>query len=485
LNAGEQAAARTAARLVAGAVRAAANGDDPLHGAAVELLQGLVGDALPPPDAHVSETGAPLVTGTVFDDEGNLMPGWVDAQAPASQQFEQLSAALARQGLNVQQASSLALQGLAASGADLRTARGYFVPDEAHEVALAAVRQERAESALAEQDPGPEAGEHEVDLPAGERIVIVGQRISFADALAERVGGAAGALYERGKALGAEALQAAAEGLSVLDIPALQVFQGDVRGYLNRRAEAGGLSEAEMVLFGALYAANEALMPTSALDFAGAAGKGIGAAAAAIRAGGRAEDIVQVVRAESRALAQATEARVAEVADSARREGLELITERGGVRGDWNPALNQSLKPNAVYLLDSGHVYKTDAAGRVVQAEATLEAGKVDRNAWQQLLAGREGGQGYDGGHLIATLFGGAGEKINLVPQLSTVNRGEFREMERQWALALDAKQVVRVEVRPVYSDHSRLPSLIDVQYSIDGKPYRQTFGNITENSGP
>jgi hypothetical protein len=110
LSPGEQAAARTLARLAAGAVRAAANGDDPLHGAAVELLQGLVGDVMPAPpvgaDAPVPQPG--VVTGTVFDDDGNLMPGWVDSRLPAQQQAEQLVQALVQQGMDLQSAVDLA-----------------------------------------------------------------------------------------------------------------------------------------------------------------------------------------------------------------------------------------------------------------------------------------------------------------------------------------------------------------------------------------
>ncbi|HCE3288667.1 TPA: DNA/RNA non-specific endonuclease, partial [Vibrio parahaemolyticus] len=42
-------------------------------------------------------------------------------------------------------------------------------------------------------------------------------------------------------------------------------------------------------------------------------------------------------------------------------------------------------------------------------------------------------------GHLIATLFQGPAEKVNLVPQLKEQNRhGEWRQMEKRWSQALD-----------------------------------------------
>ncbi len=481
MTAAEAIAARGMARVFSSAVRTLGSPGDPQYAFASDLVGSVVNAGL---DA-TRPAPAPTFTGTVFDDDGNLMPGVVDRNAPATQQYLQLQAALAAQGLPPDLAQSLALNGLVTAGADARTVRGYFVPDETHDAALTAALAERASLGLPE--PGPDEAEIEpaptpqdgdgqtVQLSP---VTITGRRITLADDLAERIGGTLGELYQQGKDLAAQGLDLAAQGLSVLDIPALQEFQQRTRDYLNAKAEAGGLSEAETILFGTLYAANEALMPINALDFAGGAGKGITAAAAVIRSGGKADELAQVVRVESRAVSAATEARVAEVSHRAQAEGLELISARNGSRGDWNAALNGELKPDALYLLDNGHAYTTDAAGRVSRAEGVLDVSRADRNTWQQAAAGHVGGEGYDGGHLIASLFGGAGERINLVPQLSTINRGEFREMERQWAQAVLDKKTVRVEVNPVYTTDSRVPTLIDVVYWIDGKPTSRQFGN-------
>lgn len=133
--------------------------------------------------------------------------------------------------------------------------------------------------------------------------------------------------------------------------------------------------------------------------------------------------------------------------------------------------------------VDRAHSYVTDAAGRVTRAEATLDLGKLntgDRNAYQQVMAGRVGGEGYDGRHLIATLFGGAGERINLVPQLASVNRGEFREMEKMWAEALRAGKSVKVEVSPVYAGATKVPGDIDVVFSIDGVTHVRSSANTS-----
>lgn len=136
-------------------------------------------------------------------------------------------------------------------------------------------------------------------------------------------------------------------------------------------------------------------------------------------------------------------------------QGMPVAPEGRGAEGGWHDALNGGLQPNTVYVLANGRSDVTDAAGWV-------------------------GGEGYDGGHLIATLFGGAGERINLVPQLASVNRGEFREMEKIRAEALRAGKSVKVEVSPVYAGASKVPSEIDVVFSIDGVAHVRSFANAS-----
>lgn len=56
----------------------------------------------------------------------------------------------------------------------------------------------------------------------------------------------------------------------------------------------------------------------------------------------------------------------------------------------------------------------------------------MDRNACQQTCAGECGNAGDDGGNFIASSLGGAGDKINIVPQVSTLNRRDWKKMENQ-----------------------------------------------------
>ena len=139
---------------------------------------------------------------------------------------------------------------------------------------------------------------------------------NYAQRLAERVGGELTDLFKRGA-------RASGEVLSYGDISALEEVKKDISSYLDARAARGGLSEAEMVLFGTLYAADEALFPVNAVDFAGGIGKGIKAAGALIVAGRGADVLVATTRAIS--VEQAVTRQVQAVEQAARARGIEVV----------------------------------------------------------------------------------------------------------------------------------------------------------------
>jgi filamentous hemagglutinin len=73
---------------------------------------------------------------------------------------------------------------------------------------------------------------------------------------------------------------------------------------------------------------------------------------------------------------------------------------------------------------------------------------------------------------LIASVFGGAGEGINLVPMDKILNGsgGRWYELERSWMKALDSNKSVKVDIRPVYGNGGSKPTEFVVKYEIDGK---------------
>ncbi|EIJ45920.1 filamentous hemagglutinin outer membrane protein [Herbaspirillum sp. GW103] len=159
----------------------------------------------------------------------------------------------------------------------------------------------------------------------------------------------------------------------------------------------------------------------------------------------------------------------------AKRVGTERVVEVPvGSKGNWEPLINTGkdgqLAPKTAYLLDNGHVYITDASGRVTKVEGNLSLNTMDRNPYQQLCAGKSGCAGDDGGHLIASSLGGAGDRINIVPQASTLNRGDWRAMEDSLRRELASGKSVSVSIDLAYpSAGGARPRAFSVSVTVDG----------------
>jgi DNA/RNA non-specific endonuclease len=149
----------------------------------------------------------------------------------------------------------------------------------------------------------------------------------------------------------------------------------------------------------------------------------------------------------------------------------------GGGKGAWNKILNKPLEKNADYLVN-GYTFKTDNLGRIKSVEGELILSKADRATYQQGKVGKSGVAGDEGGHLIASIFNGPGEKLNLVPMNGNFNKGAFRDMERMLADAAANGKNVHVKIDIVHSGDAARPDKFIVDYKIDGVPDRATFRN-------
>ncbi|OUL97935.1 hypothetical protein A8M77_34285 [Variovorax sp. JS1663] len=147
-----------------------------------------------------------------------------------------------------------------------------------------------------------------------------------------------------------------------------------------------------------------------------------------------------------------------------------------GSKGAWDTALNGQLKPGAVYELSNGHKYVTDASGRVNKVEGTLSLNAMERNGYQQCAVGKCGAPKDEGGHLIAASLGGAGDKINIVPQASTLNRGDWRAMENEFRNALKEGKTVLVKIDLGYPAGGVRPNEFFVTAVIDGVEVTKRF---------
>ncbi|OVZ94938.1 hypothetical protein CBW54_00545 [Yersinia kristensenii] len=157
---------------------------------------------------------------------------------------------------------------------------------------------------------------------------------------------------------------------------------------------------------------------------------------------------------------------------------LKLVEIKSGEKGSWNKSLNKP-EPNTIYKVDGNKVYHTDDQGRVKMVEADLTAMTKDRNTYQQRKAGKGGDPGDEGGHLLASIFDGPGEKLNLVPMDANLNKGAWKKMENSWAKALEEGKPVKVKINPAYSSNSTRPNKFTVEYQIgNNRPVRETYNN-------
>lgn len=155
-----------------------------------------------------------------------------------------------------------------------------------------------------------------------------------------------------------------------------------------------------------------------------------------------------------------------------------IVELNAGNKGDWNKLLNKP-EPNTIYKVDGNKIYYTDEFSRVSSVESDLNLLTKDRNIYQQCKVGRCGINEDEGGHLLASIFDGPGERLNLVPMNSNLNRGVWKQMENTWANVLKECKNVKVKIEPVYSGNSVRPERFKVSYSIDGnRPIIQDFKN-------
>jgi hypothetical protein len=103
-----------------------------------------------------------------------------------------------------------------------------------------------------------------------------------------------------------------------------------------------------------------------------------------------------------------------------------------------------------------------------------------------QRRVGNVGGANYDGGHLVGNAFGGGPEVVNLVPQLADSNRGvgpgdTFHALETRLRglLKQDPPASISLHMYPEYGSGGRVPSIITVDFAIDGLVQRKEFDNV------
>ena len=82
-------------------------------------------------------------------------------------------------------------------------------------------------------------------------------------------------------------------------------------------------------------------------------------------------------------------------------------------------------------------------------------------------------------GHLAGDRFGGAATIANLVSQLRSMNRGDYRVMEDHLESVIQNGGTVEMEGRIIYNETNLRPEGIFIELTIDGKSIELYFSNV------
>ncbi|WP_411550999.1 DNA/RNA non-specific endonuclease [Mycobacteroides chelonae] len=151
-----------------------------------------------------------------------------------------------------------------------------------------------------------------------------------------------------------------------------------------------------------------------------------------------------------------------------------------GSKGNWTKELNKPA-PNTKYVIDGKHTFMTDDLGRVTRVEGKIDSlAKADRNSYQQGVAGRgDRLPGDEGGHFIASMFGGPGEGINLTAMSANLNsKGarEFGQIEDEWRKIVERGGSVNPTFDVSYPENSLRPSQYVVSWIDQAGEMQQRF---------
>jgi hypothetical protein len=124
------------------------------------------------------------------------------------------------------------------------------------------------------------------------------------------------------------------------------------------------------------------------------------------------------------------------------------------------------------FLIDDRHGM-IRAMGSLSQTSTPVRSRKAQASA-----GGADRRRTDDGGHYIAARFNGPSDAFNHFAQDANFNRGTYRRLENQWAMALRAHKKVKVSIVPHYKNSSKRPDEIDVHFSVNGHEESQKFSN-------
>lgn len=140
------------------------------------------------------------------------------------------------------------------------------------------------------------------------------------------------------------------------------------------------------------------------------------------------------------------------------------------------------LKPNVTYQTgEHEYLYNTNERGNICWARTGDGEGlqlKTHEGRLQHNPNSPGKLPGDQAGHVIGDRFGGSPELDNILSQLGKSNQGSYKQLENQWARALENGQNVQVDIRTYYHPDGVRPKSYYIRYWIDGEFSFVRIGN-------
>jgi hypothetical protein len=146
------------------------------------------------------------------------------------------------------------------------------------------------------------------------------------------------------------------------------------------------------------------------------------------------------------------------------------------------PSIEEQINETRSRISKNGYQYELDFLLRTKRVTGTLVLNpKQGRDRKVQSAAGGSDRLATDhGGHFIARRFNGPMDAFNHFAQDSSFNMEDYASLERGWAAQMRAGHQVKVDIRASYVKASLRPSMITVQYWVDGHYKIRYFSNTS-----
>lgn len=155
--------------------------------------------------------------------------------------------------------------------------------------------------------------------------------------------------------------------------------------------------------------------------------------------------------------------------------GTPYLTSKSKITSEGLRGIEIALKPNTT-IIKGNYSAVIDQLGRPILNKVTdlqIRPAGTPRKTLSPALRDSSYRPGDNRGHTIPDQFGGPATKDNVVPQMESVNKGQFKQVENLVRRLKEEGRKVDYEVKTNYKGSDKRPSSFEPKITVDGKEYK------------